>query len=190
MCLRPVLVELDLALQLQHLQLKGDDAVHHLVLVVLAQSAPLVGVGRVMVGNQVFEQVVLVIKMLNQPRLDGAMNGDVIPCRHAHQIRVDARRHVGVRTHESHDRFRSGLKITPVRIGLGTMAQQDEWCFLAGSGGLLQVQWQMGYIGKTGIVGADQAGKGVGLHQHGRLPGVALELRRKVHALKYGRRRS
>jgi hypothetical protein len=51
-----VLVDLDLALKVSHLQFKSHNAGQHLVGELFAQAAPLLGVRRLVVADQLFEQ--------------------------------------------------------------------------------------------------------------------------------------
>ena len=142
-----MLVEFDFALQVKHLQLKRHDALHHALLVVLGQRAPLVCIGGVVVSDQVFEQAVFIGEGLHQLRLNHRMYQHVVPGRYARQVGVDARRHVGVRPHESHHGFGSGGQVLPVRIGPCTMAEKQRLAAL-----FHQMQRQRRDKRQTGII--------------------------------------
>ena len=62
---------------------------NHLVLIVFAQAAPLVGVGGIVVSYQMFEQAVFIVEMLNDFDLDRALRHQVVPGGYACQVCVD-----------------------------------------------------------------------------------------------------
>ena len=174
-----MLVDLDLALQRRHAQLEGGNPLHHLVRVLLAQPAPLLGVRGFVIADQALEHRIGIVVALDRRRLDLAMHREVIPGGHARQIGIDRRRHIGVWPHEGHQRLGPRGQVLPMRIGLGAVAEQNDVPVLA----LLHMQRQMGDVGEAFVVVGDQAGKRVLAHdRHSERAVVrSIEVRWEVH---------
>ena len=81
--LKPMLVKFDFALHAQDTQLKRHNAAHHLVLVILAQAAPLIGVCWIIVSYQVLKQAVFVVKCFDDFGFNPAIYYEVISRRDA-----------------------------------------------------------------------------------------------------------
>ena len=178
-----MLVDLDLALPVDHVQFKRDDARQHLVGKVLAQAAPLRRVGRLVLPDELLEQIVLCRGLLDQSCLHLAMHGQVVPGGYTRPVGVHRRRHVGMRPNEGHERLGPRLQVAPVRVGPGAMAQQAKHMGQIRLLGLqLQVQGQMRDKRKAILIIGDQAGKGVRAHDARRsLRILGVELGREVH---------
>ena len=151
------------------------------MLVICTQAAPLLGISRVVVGNQVFQQSVLIVKACNNFGLDPAVHHHVIPRGDSGQVGVDTRRHVGVWPHEGNHRFRSCYQVTPVRVGLGAVAKQQSLIALTFSFGK-QMKRQRRDKRQPIVVCGYQVGKRMRTHQ---LVGCSIvlggKLGRQIH---------
>ena len=104
-----------------------------------------------MVANEFLQQTVFGQWLFNQFHADSRMHRQVIPGGHAHQVRVDTRRHVGMWPHEGDQRFRAALQIPPMRVGFGDVAEQAPRLLF-----VKQVQRQMGDKWKPVVVIGDE----------------------------------
>ena len=169
MRLGSVLVDLDLALQIGHEKLKTNDAREHLLGKLGTQGAPLLCISRFMIGNQFLQQLVFLLRIFNQRRLYAAVHREIVPGRHAQQVRIDGRTQVRVRAHESYQGLRTCLQVAPVRIGFGTVAQQHHPVVME-----FKVKRDMTDERQSALVHADQTGQRISAHQR---CGVSATLR-------------
>ena len=161
MRLRPVLVQLQLALQLGTSSSKPTMPAS----ILCANSSPRPRHCSAYAGSwspiSFFSSASLASRVLDQPRPHRAMHRQVVPAGHALQVRIDLGRQVGVRPQEGHQR----LAAAPAG------SASADWAWRSGPSStkrrlaLLQVQRQVGDEGQAVVVGGDQAGEGMRAHQ-------------------------
>ena len=127
---RPVLVEFQGALPVDHVKLKRCNRLQHLGGVGRVQTTPLCSVGRLMLADEGFEQRILVASALQQARLNAAVHRQIVPAGNPLQFGVHRWRQVRLRPQKSDQCLRPCLEEAPVRVGAGTVAQQHQACAL------------------------------------------------------------